>query len=114
MSPVTVSIIGFTYRPCGPFPCDKDRTCGLEECFEKEKLSFAYPALEKALAEKYGDKVSLELVALDKEIPEYVKELVAKEHPPLPIVLVNGELVPVGAVSVPKISEYIDIALMKC
>ncbi len=113
MSSVTVSIIGFTYRPCGPFPCDKDRACGLEECFEKEKLSFAFPALEKALAEKYGEKVVLELVALDKEIPEYVKELVAKEHPPLPIVLVNGELVPVGAVSVPKISEYIDIALMK-
>ena len=99
MSPVTVSIIGFTYRPCGPFPCDKDRACGLEECFEKEKLSFAFPALEKALAEKYGEMVVLELVA--------------KEHPPLPIVLVNGELVPVRAVSVPKISEYIDIALMK-
>lgn len=113
MSSVTVSIIGFTYRPCGPFPCNDERTCGLSECFEKEKLSFAYPALERALAETYGEKVSLELVSLDKEIPEYVKELVAKEHPPLPIVLVNGELVPVGAISVPKISEYIDIALMK-
>ncbi len=113
MSSVTVSIIGFTYRPCGPFPCDADRACGLTECYEKEKLSFAFPALEKALAEKYGEKVSVELIALDKEIPEFVRELVAKEHPPLPIVLVNGELVPVGAVSVPKISEYIDLALLK-
>ncbi|HJJ48408.1 MAG TPA: hypothetical protein O0X39_05415 [Methanocorpusculum sp.] len=105
---VTVDVIGYTYRPCGPFPCDKDRSCGLEECFEKEKLSFAFPALKKSLAEKYGDKVSVNLVPLDKEIPEYVKELVRENHPPLPIILVNGRLVPIGAVSVPKISEYID------
>ena len=65
------------------------------------------------MREQNFDGISLELVSLDKEIPEYVKELVAKEHPPLPIVLVNSELVPVGAISVPKISEYIDIALMK-
>jgi hypothetical protein len=108
---VTVEVIGYTYRPCGPFPCDKDRSCGLEECFEKEKLSFAYPALEKALAEKYGGKVEVKLTALDKEIPEYVKELVRENHPPLPIILVNGKLVPVGAISVPKISEYIDPVL---
>ena len=111
MNPVTVDVIGYTYRPCGPFPCDKDRSCGLEECFEKEKLSFAYPALEKALIGKYGDRVAVKLIALDKEIPEFVKDLVRESHPTLPIILVNGKLVPVGAVSVPKISEYIDAVL---
>lgn len=111
MSLVNVEVIGYTYRPCGPFPCDKDRSCGLEECFEKEKLSFAFPALQKALIEKYGSKVAVSLVSLDKEIPEFVKELVRENHPPLPIILVNGKLVPVGAVSVPKISEYIDAVL---
>ncbi|HJJ28691.1 MAG TPA: hypothetical protein O0X70_04800 [Methanocorpusculum sp.] len=108
---VTVDVIGYTYRPCGPFPCDKDRSCGLEECFAKEKLSFAFDALKKALLEKYGDRVSVNLVALDKEIPEFVKDLVRENHPPLPIILVNGKLVPVGAVSVPKICEYVDRVL---
>ena len=55
-----------------------------------------------------GDKVSIELVPLDKEIPDRIKEIVRAEHPPLPIILINGTCVPVGAVSVPRISEYID------
>lgn len=108
MITVTVEVVGYTYRPCGPFPCDADRSCGLTECFEKEKLSFAFPALENALKEKYGDAVCVSLVALDKEIPERIKEIVRAEHPPLPIILVNGKAVPVGAVSVPRICEYID------
>ncbi|MDO5845956.1 MAG: hypothetical protein Q4Q04_03425 [Methanocorpusculum sp.] len=108
MSIATVEVIGFTYRPCGPFPCDADRSCGLSECYGKEKLSFAFPALKKALAEKYGDKVEVVLVSLDAEIPESVRELVRAEHPPLPIILVNKKLVPIGAVSVPRIAEYID------
>lgn len=105
---VTVEVIGYTYRPCGPFPCDNDRSCGLDECYEKLTLAYAFPALEKALNAKYGDKVSVKLTSLDNEIPEYVKELVKAEHPPLPIILINGKLVPVGAVSVPKISEFIE------
>ncbi|MDO5843710.1 MAG: hypothetical protein Q4Q53_01010 [Methanocorpusculum sp.] len=108
---VTVEVIGYTYRPCGPFPCDKDRSCGLTECFEKLTLQYAFPALEKALAEKYGDKVDVKLTPLDKEIPKYVVDLVREGHPPLPIILVNGKLVPVGTVSVPKISEFIDAVL---
>ncbi len=111
MTQVQVEVVGFTYRPCGPFPCDADRSCGLTECFEKEKLSFAFPALKKALGEKYGEKVSVELVSLDAEIPERIKKIVADEHPPLPFILINGAVVPVGAVSVPKISEYIEKAL---
>ncbi|MDV0442949.1 hypothetical protein [Methanorbis rubei] len=111
MTLITVEVVGYTYRPCGPFPCDAERSCGLETCFQKEKLSYAFPALADALKEKYGDKVSVELVALDKEIPDRVKELVRVEHPPLPIILVNGKLVPIGAVSVPRISECIDSLL---
>lgn len=105
---VTVEVIGYTYRPCGPFPCDKDRTCGLEECFEKLTLQYAFPALKNALAEKYGDKVSLKLTSLDKEIPQHVVDIVRAEHPPLPIILINGKLVPVGTISVPKICEFIE------
>jgi hypothetical protein len=111
MTPISVEVIGYTYRPCGPFPCDKDRSCGLVDCFEKETMVFAFPALEKALKEKYGDRVSVTLTSLDAGIPERVVEIVRVDHPPLPIILVNGKLVPVGAVSVPRISEYIDAAL---
>jgi hypothetical protein len=108
MNTVTVEVAGYTTRPCGPFPCDAERSCGLEECFPQEKLKFAYPALEHALKAKYGDAVEITLTPLDSGIPEHILELVKSEHPPLPIILVNGGLVPVGTVSVPKISEYID------
>lgn len=108
MTQITVEVVGYTYRPCGPFPCDADRSCGLEDCYQKEKLSFAFPALFAALKEKYGDVVSVVLVPLDGGVPERIQELVRAEHPPLPIILVNGELAPIGAVSVPRISEYID------
>lgn len=74
-------------------------------------MMFAFPALEKALKEKYGDRVSVTFTSLDDGIPERIVEIVKIEHPPLPIILVNGKLVPVGAVSVPRISEYIDAAL---
>lgn len=108
MNQIHLEVVGFTYRPCGPFPCDENRTCELSECYGKEKLSFAFPALKATLAEKYGDKVSVELVSLDKEIPEWVKEIVLAEHPPLPIILINRKVIPIGAISVPKISEFID------
>lgn len=108
MNQIRLEVVGFTYRPCGPFPCDENRTCGLSECYGKEKLSFAFPALKKALTVKYGDKVSVELVSLDQELPEWVKEIVKAEHPPLPIILINRKVIPVGAISVPKISEFID------
>jgi len=108
---IHLEVVGYTYRPCGPFPCDDNRTCGLSDCFSKEKLSSAFPALKRALIEKYGDKISVELVSLDTEIPEWVKEIVKTEHPPLPIILINRKVIPVGAISVPKISEFIDSEL---
>lgn len=111
MIPISVEVIGYTYRPCGPFPCDADRSCGLTECFGRETLAFAFPALEKALKEKYGDRVSVSLTPLDEGVPERVVEMVRLEHPPLPIILVNGKVVPVGAISVPRIAEYIEAAL---
>lgn len=108
MTQITVEVVGYTYRPCGPFPCDAERSCGLVDCYQKEKLSFAFPALCDALKQKYGDNVAVELVSLDAGVPERIQEIVRAEHPPLPIILVNGKPVPVGAVSVPRISEYID------
>jgi hypothetical protein len=111
MTQVIVEVVGYTYHPCGPFPCDAERSCGLEKCYQKVMLSFAFPALCDALKEKYGGRVSVKQIPLDKEIPERIREIVRTEHPPLPIILINGKHVPVGAVSVPRISEYIDTLL---
>ena len=108
MTQITVEVVGYTYRPCGPYPCDAALSCGLGAGYQKENLSFASPALCVALKNKYGDRVSVELVPLDKETPDLIKDIVRAEHPPLPIILINGKCVPVGAVSVPRISEYID------
>jgi len=108
MTSVTVDVVAFTYRPCGPFPCDEERSCGLSECYGKEKMSFAFLALKRALEEKYGDKVSIKLISLDNGISDEIKEIIRREQLPLPIILINGNAVPVGAVSVPRISEYIE------
>lgn len=113
MNKICIEVIGFTYRPCGPFPCDNDRSCGLTGCFGKEKLSFAYEELQKVLLAKYGNSISLELVSLDHEIPQWVQEIIRKEHPPLPIILLNRTVLPIGAISVPKISEFIDRELSR-
>jgi len=113
MSPINIEVIAFTYRPCGPFPCDEERSCGLSECYGKEKMSFAFPALKRALEEKYGDKVSANLISLDNGISDEVKEIIRKEQLPLPIILVNGKAVPIGAISVPRISEYIEKEINK-
>ncbi len=111
MKSISVEVIGYTYRPCSPFPCDKDRSCGLEECFGKGTLAYAFPALEKALKEKYGDKVSLTLTSLDESVPQRVIDIVKEYQLPIPIILVDGKVVPVGAISVQKISEFIDQSL---
>jgi hypothetical protein len=108
MTHITVEVVGYTYRPCGPFPCDAERSCGLSECYQKATLFFAFPALCDAFKEKYGDKVLVEQVPLDKGVPDRIKEIVRIAHPPLPIILINGKYVPVGAVSVPRISKHID------
>jgi hypothetical protein len=111
MARIIVEVVGYTYHPCGPFPCDVERSCGLEKCYQKAILLFAFPALCDALKEKYGDEVSVKHVPLDKEIPERIRDIVRTKHPPLPIILINGKHVPIGAVSVTRISEYIDALL---
>ena len=111
-SKIKVEVVGYTYKPCGPFPCDADRSWGLDSCYQKEKLSFAFPALQEALSKKYGDLVSTELIELDTEIPTRIKEIIIQDRPPLPIILIDGKCVPIGMISLPKISQYIDSKLV--
>ncbi|NLX50215.1 MAG: hypothetical protein GXY82_10190 [Methanospirillum sp.] len=108
---VTVEIVGFSNSECGPFPCDEHRTCGLDDCAPYASLTGAFTALEARLRADYGDRVETKLTLLDDGVPEYVREIVDRESPPLPLILVNGRLRPIGRISVDPIKREIDLAL---
>ncbi len=106
--PLTVEIIGFSGAECGPFPCEPDRTCGLEECFPSGSFMKAVEALRHALAARYGDRVAVTLTLLDDGVPDRVKAIFEKSHPPIPVILVNGKVTPVGRIACQKIVQEIE------
>ncbi|MDG6256353.1 MAG: hypothetical protein QCH35_02015 [Methanomicrobiaceae archaeon] len=105
---VEVEIIGFEDSSCGPFPCDETRTCELEACAPTEMLLAAFEALRKRMQELYGDRVVLKLTLLDNGIPGYIETIIEEHHPPLPIVLVNGNVTPLGRMSVPLLRNEVE------
>jgi hypothetical protein len=105
---LSLEIIGFSGAECGPFPCDPDRTCGLEECFPSGSFMEAVEALRHALAAKYGDRVTVTLTLLDDGVPDRVKAIIERSHPPIPIILLEGRVTPVGRVSFARIAREID------
>jgi hypothetical protein len=105
--PVEIAIFGYSNTDCGPFPCDEHRTCGLEECHPEGEFQKACAALEKALKKEYGDRITLRTILLDEGIPEEIRVLIEQHHPPVPIVLVNGRLVPLGRVSLTHLKKYL-------
>jgi len=48
---------------------------------------------------------------IDAGMPEYVRLLIEERHPPIPIILVNGRLTPIGRISLDLIKEEIDSVL---
>jgi hypothetical protein len=109
--PLLIEIIGFSGTDCGPFPCEPDRTCGLEECFPSGSFMEAAEALRRALAGRYRDRVRFTLTLLDDGVPDRVKAIIEKSHPPVPIVLVGGRVTPIGRISLTRIVGEIDAAL---
>jgi hypothetical protein len=109
--PLILEIIGFSRGECGPFPCDPDRTCGLEECFPTGSFTKAVEALGRALSAKYGDRVTVTLTLLDDGVPDRVKAIIERSHPPIPIILLDGRVTPVGRISFTRIAREIDAAL---
>jgi len=109
--PLIIEIIGFSDQECGPFPCDPDRSCGLEECFPSGSLPAAVEALRHALAGRYGDRLTVTLTLLDDGVPERVKAIFEMSHPPIPIVLVAGRVTPVGRIAYSKIVKEIEKVL---
>jgi len=109
--PLIIEIIGFSECECGPFPCEPDRTCGLEECFPSGSFMKAVDALRHAIRGRYGDRVELTLTILDDGVPDRVKAIIERSHPPIPIVLVAGKVTPVGRISWTRIRKEIETAL---
>jgi hypothetical protein len=109
--PLIVEIIGFSESECGPFPCEPDRTCGLEECFPSGSFTKAVDALTRVLAGRYGDRVRLTITLLDDGVPDRVKAIIERSHPPIPIVLVAGRVTPIGRISWTRIMKEVEAAL---
>lgn len=107
-SVIEIEIAGFSDSPCGPFPCDGDRSCELEKCAPSENLVKAFEALSERLKYIYGDKISLKLTLLDEEIPVHIMSIIEEKHPPIPLVIIGGDVTPLGRISLPLIKEEIE------
>ena len=108
---VEIEIVGFSDSPCGPFPCDGDRTCELDKCAPSENLVEAFEALSERIKYIFGSNVLLKLTLLDDRIPDHIVAIIEEMHPPIPIVIVNGKVTPIGRISLPQIREEIEKAL---
>jgi hypothetical protein len=105
---ITIEIVGLKDSSCSPFPCDMTRSCGLYDCHPTGKLLPAYESLQSELCKEYGDRVEVRLILIDKEIPGYIREILESQYPPLPIILINGRLTPLGRISLPLIQKEIE------
>jgi hypothetical protein len=105
---VHVEIVGLETSECSPFPCDENRTCGLSGCYLSGKLNDAYAELRKVLTETYGDRVDLILTLVDNGAPDYIRTIIEKEYPPIPMVLVNGRVTKIGRIALDRIKAEIE------
>ncbi|MDO9538777.1 MAG: hypothetical protein Q7J09_02085 [Methanocalculus sp.] len=110
---IDIEIIGLKELSCGPFPCNDERTCELTECAPTEKLLPAVSALEKALKKEYGKSVSVQLTLLDDGVPNRIRDIIEEHQPPLPIVIINDRVTPVGRISLQLIRKEIQKELKK-
>jgi len=109
--PVKVEIAGFENADCSRFPCNEERTCGLSDCYPTGKLTSAFDALKKTLIQQYGDRVTLKLTLLDNGTPPHIMTIIEKNHPALPIVIVNGRLTPIGRIALERVQKEIEKVL---
>jgi hypothetical protein len=105
---VHVEIVGLNTSDCSPFPCDEERTCGLNGCYHSGKLGDAFAELKKVLLETYGNRVDAKLILVDEGAPEYIRTIIEKEYPPIPIVLVNGRVTKIGRITLNRIKAEIE------
>ena len=109
--PIILEIAGYKDSECSPFPCDEDRTCGLSACAPSGNLVKAFNALMNKVQNEFGERVSMKLTLLDEGVPDYIKELYEREHPAIPMVLLQGSIIPVGRISWEPIRDAIKNAM---
>jgi disulfide oxidoreductase YuzD len=68
----------------------------------------AFEALAGEIRKEYADKVEMRLTLIDDGVPSYIEEIIEEHYPPLPIILVNGEYIPMGKISLPLIEKEIE------
>ena len=105
---VQIEIVGLETSECSPFPCDENRTCGLEGCYHSGKLVDAFSELKKVLQETYGDRVEIRLTLIDDSVPDLIKAIIEREYPPIPLVLVNGRVTKIGRIALSRIRNEIE------
>jgi len=105
---VKIEIVGLKTSECSPFPCDENRTCGLEGCYHSGKLVDAFNELKNVLQESYGNRIDLTLTLVDDGVPARIKEIIEREFPPLPMVLVNGRVTKIGRITLDRIKTAIE------
>ena len=105
---VQIEIVGLETSECSPFPCDENRTCGLEGCYHSGKLVDAFSELKKVLQETYGDRVEIRLTLIDDGVPDLIKAIIEREYPPIPLVLVNGRVTKIGRIALSRIRNEIE------
>jgi hypothetical protein len=105
---VHVEIVGLKTSECSPFPCDEDRTCGLSGCYLSGKLNDAFLELEKVLKAAYGDRVDTKLTLIDEGAPDHIRRIIERDYPPVPMVLVNGQITRIGRISLDRIKKEIE------
>jgi len=111
--PITLEIAGYTESECSPFPCDEDRTCGLSACAPSGSLVKACAALKDEISKEFGDRVTMKLTFLDEKVPDHIKKIYEKDHPAIPMILLQGRVLPVGRISWPHIRDAINLELEK-
>ena len=105
---VKIEIIGLKTSECSPFPCDENRTCGLEGCYHSGKLLDAVRELKTALQNTYGSRVELTLTLIDDGAPARIKAIIERDYPPIPMVLVNDRVTKIGRIALDRIKNEIE------
>ncbi len=105
---ISIEVVGLRDSTCSPFPCDMTRSCGLYDCHPTGRLVPAFEALKKELLQQFGESVEMRLTLIDEDMPEHIREIIASHYPPIPFIMINGALVPMGRISLPLIQKEIE------
>jgi hypothetical protein len=105
---VQIEIVGLKTSECSPFPCDENRTCGLNGCYLKGTLTDAYEELRTVLEKRYPGRVAMKLTLIDAHVPDYITAIIERDRPPLPMVLVNGRVTKIGRIALDRIKAEIE------